>query len=148
MCMQDQQAEGGLLFACSQAAVQRPLMHSTAPLEKRPQLLRLPESFHLQLACGSLLQGTSVKRQAVQTCCICHCYPNRAALTAVFKYRLCQDDSIESVCGCAGITDKTEGGPFLLEARQGDTISGNVSRQELARLVVTALSTPEATGIC
>lgn len=45
-----------------------------------------------------------------------------------------------------GITDKTEGGPFLLEARQGDTISGNVSRQELARLVVAALATPEATG--
>ncbi len=46
----------------------------------------------------------------------------------------------------AGITDKTEGGPFLLEAQQGDTISGNVSRHELARLVVTALSTPEAAG--
>ena len=48
---------------------------------------------------------------------------------------------------CAGITDKTEGGPFLLEAKQGDTISGNVSRDELARLVATALSTPEATGM-
>ena len=47
----------------------------------------------------------------------------------------------------AGITDKTEGGPFLLEAHQGDTISGNVSRHELARLVVTALSTPEAAGV-
>ena len=55
---------------------------------------------------------------------------------------------IAFVRGFAGITDKTEGGPFLLEAQQGDTISGNVSRQELARLVVTALSTPEATGTC
>ena len=45
-----------------------------------------------------------------------------------------------------GITDKSEGGPFLLEVRQGDTMSGNVSRHELARLVVSALSTPEATG--
>ena len=53
-----------------------------------------------------------------------------------------------SACGHTGITDKTEGGPFLLEAQQGDTISGNVSRQELARLVVAALSTPEATGTC
>lgn len=51
-----------------------------------------------------------------------------------------------SVLRSTGITDKTEGGPFLLEARQGDTISGNVSRHELARLVVTALSTPEAAG--
>ncbi|KAA6425478.1 MAG: hypothetical protein FRX49_04376 [Trebouxia sp. A1-2] len=51
-----------------------------------------------------------------------------------------------SVLRSTGITDKTEGGPFLLEAYQGDTISGNISRHELARLVVTALSTPEATG--
>ena len=46
----------------------------------------------------------------------------------------------------AGITDKEEGGPFLLEAKQGDTISGNVSRPELARIVATALSTPQAAG--
>ncbi|KAL3135711.1 hypothetical protein ABBQ38_006182 [Trebouxia sp. C0009 RCD-2024] len=51
-----------------------------------------------------------------------------------------------SVIRSTGITDKSEGGPFLLEARQGDTISGNISRQELARLVVSALATPEATG--
>lgn len=47
----------------------------------------------------------------------------------------------------AGITDKNEGGPFLLEAKQGDTISGNVSRHELARIVATALRTPEAAGL-
>ncbi len=34
----------------------------------------------------------------------------------------------------------------MLKSQQGDTISGNISRQELARLVVTALSTPEAAG--
>lgn len=51
-----------------------------------------------------------------------------------------------SVLRSTGITDITEGGPFLLEALQGDTISGNISRHELARLVVTALSTPEAAG--
>ena len=54
--------------------------------------------------------------------------------------------SIQSRFDGAGITDKQEGGPFLLEARQGDTISGNVSRQELAGLVATALSTPQAAG--
>lgn len=51
-----------------------------------------------------------------------------------------------SLCVCAGVTDKEEGGPFLLEAKQGDTISGNISRQELARIVATALSTPQAAG--
>lgn len=50
-------------------------------------------------------------------------------------------------CCAAGITDKEEGGPFLLEAKQGDTISGNVSRTELARIVATALSTPQAAGL-
>lgn len=65
---------------------------------------------------------------------------------SMFSLMQVQLDAGMTVCGCAGITDKTDGGPFLLEAQQGDTISGNVSRQELARLVVTALSTPEATG--
>jgi hypothetical protein len=47
---------------------------------------------------------------------------------------------------CAGLTNETEGAPFLLEASQGDSISGKVSREEVASLVVAAFGTPAAAG--
>ena len=39
--------------------------------------------------------------------------------------------------------DSTEGGPFLLEADQGDSISGYMGRDEVADLIVAALAMPE-----
>lgn len=37
-----------------------------------------------------------------------------------------------------GLTNETDGGPFLLEAKQGDCISGKISRSELAATVTAA----------
>ena len=39
--------------------------------------------------------------------------------------------------------DSVEGGPFLLEADQGDSISGYMGRDEVADLIVATLSMPE-----
>jgi hypothetical protein len=46
----------------------------------------------------------------------------------------------------AGLDDKGIEGPALLEADQGDTIVGVISRDEAADTVVAALSRPEAAG--
>ncbi|KAG1657278.1 hypothetical protein FOA52_005472 [Chlamydomonas sp. UWO 241] len=43
-----------------------------------------------------------------------------------------------------GMIDSSEGGPFLLEADQGDVISGYMGRDEVADIIVAALSMPEA----
>lgn len=43
----------------------------------------------------------------------------------------------------AGMIDSNEGGPFLLEADQGDVITGSISRDEYADALVAALSAPE-----
>lgn len=45
-----------------------------------------------------------------------------------------------------GLTGENGGGPFQVEARQGDLISGMVSRQELAALVAAAAGSPAAVG--
>ena len=45
-----------------------------------------------------------------------------------------------------GLTQEAEGGPFQLEARQGDLISGMLSRAELAALVAAAAGSPVAAG--
>lgn len=47
------------------------------------------------------------------------------------------------VCA-AGLDDKSITGPALLEADQGDSISGKVSRAEAAETVAAALGTPDA----
>lgn len=47
------------------------------------------------------------------------------------------------VCA-AGLDDKSITGPALLEADQGDSISGKVSRAEAAETVAAALARPEA----
>lgn len=44
----------------------------------------------------------------------------------------------------SGLDDRTITGPALLEADQGDTISGKVSRDEAAQAVAAALSRPDA----
>ena len=46
----------------------------------------------------------------------------------------------------AGLTTDEEGAPFLLEASQGDRITGRIARSELASLVHAALELPEAAG--
>ena len=46
----------------------------------------------------------------------------------------------------AGLTTDEEGAPFLLEASQGDRITGRIARSELASLVQAALVMPEAAG--
>lgn len=45
-----------------------------------------------------------------------------------------------------GMTDKNEGAPFLMEASQGDRISGGISRGEVAAAMVAALGSPLAAG--
>jgi len=48
-----------------------------------------------------------------------------------------------------GMTDNKEGGPhFLLEADQGDSMSGAVGRDELGALITAALASPEVGGRC
>ncbi|KAF5834423.1 complex I intermediate-associated protein 30-domain-containing protein [Dunaliella salina] len=42
-----------------------------------------------------------------------------------------------------GMTDNTEGAPFLLEADQGDFMSGAVGRDELGMLITAALAMPD-----
>lgn len=44
----------------------------------------------------------------------------------------------------AGMIDSSEGGPFLLEADQGDTLVGQVSRDEVADALATVTAMPEA----
>ena len=41
------------------------------------------------------------------------------------------------------MTDNTEGAPFLLEADQGDTMSGAIGRDELGLLITAALAMPD-----
>jgi hypothetical protein len=45
-----------------------------------------------------------------------------------------------------GLTSEDENEQFLVEARQGDAISGKISRAEVAQVVAHALRTPSATG--
>ena len=45
-----------------------------------------------------------------------------------------------------GLTSEETDTPFLLEASQGDRVSGKVSRAEVASVIVAALGTPAATG--
>lgn len=49
-------------------------------------------------------------------------------------------------CTLSGMTDNMEGAPFLLEADQGDMISGAVGRDELGMLIASALSMPDSAG--
>lgn len=49
-----------------------------------------------------------------------------------------------TVIRCTGLDDRSITGPALLEADQGDRISGKVSRVEAADTVVAALSRPDA----
>uniref|UniRef100_A0A7S0RVS8 NAD(P)-binding domain-containing protein n=1 Tax=Chlamydomonas leiostraca TaxID=1034604 RepID=A0A7S0RVS8_9CHLO len=51
-----------------------------------------------------------------------------------------------TVVRSTGMIDSNEGGPFLLEADQGDIISGSISRDEAADVLVAALTSPEAVG--
>jgi uncharacterized protein YbjT (DUF2867 family) len=44
------------------------------------------------------------------------------------------------------MSDTAEEGSFLLEADQGDSISGTVTREEVAAAVAAALLRPEAVG--
>ena len=46
----------------------------------------------------------------------------------------------------AGLTSEDEGVPFLLEASQGDCISGKISRAEVASVAVAALGTAASVG--
>lgn len=46
----------------------------------------------------------------------------------------------------AGLTSEDAGVPFLLEASQGDRISGKITRAEVASLVAAALASPAAAG--
>lgn len=56
----------------------------------------------------------------------------------------------DSWCACcvthAGLIDAAEGGPFKLEADQGDSMSGVLNRDEAATVLCQALATPEAVG--
>eukprot|EP00775_Hariotina_reticulata_P006495 gene6495-6723_t len=49
-----------------------------------------------------------------------------------------------TVIRCTGLDDRGNEGPALLEADQGDTISGKVSRDEAADTVLAVLASPEA----
>ncbi|EFJ53199.1 hypothetical protein VOLCADRAFT_102805 [Volvox carteri f. nagariensis] len=51
-----------------------------------------------------------------------------------------------SVVRSTGMIDSFEGGPYLLQADQGDEIVGQISREEVAECLVMAVSMPEATG--
>ena len=46
----------------------------------------------------------------------------------------------------AGLTSEDDGVPFLLEASQGDRISGKISRAEVASVAVAALGTAASVG--
>ena len=46
----------------------------------------------------------------------------------------------------AGLTSEDADVPFLLEASQGDRISGKITRAEVASLVAAALASPAAAG--
>ena len=46
----------------------------------------------------------------------------------------------------AGLTSEDADVPFLLEASQGDRISGKIARAEVASLVAAALASPAAAG--
>ncbi len=46
----------------------------------------------------------------------------------------------------AGLTTEDADTPFLLEASQGDRISGKITRAEVASLVSAALNTPASVG--
>lgn len=45
-----------------------------------------------------------------------------------------------------GLTNETEGAPFMLEASQGDRVSGRLTRGELASVVAAAACLPAAVG--
>lgn len=47
---------------------------------------------------------------------------------------------------CLGLTSEDEDQDFLLEASQGDRISGKISRKEVAAVAVTALGTGASVG--
>jgi len=47
---------------------------------------------------------------------------------------------------CAGLTSEDEDVAFLLEASQGDRISGKISRKEVAAVTVAALGTAASVG--
>ena len=51
-----------------------------------------------------------------------------------------------SIIRSVGMIDSSEGGPFLLEADQGDGMAGFVNREEVAELIVQALSLSEASN--
>eukprot|EP00967_Tisochrysis_lutea_P000036 scaffold51_cov23-Tisochrysis_lutea.AAC.1 len=46
------------------------------------------------------------------------------------------------------MTDNTEGAPFLLEADQGDFMSGAIGRDELGTLITAALAMPDVGSCC
>lgn len=50
------------------------------------------------------------------------------------------------ICACAGLTSEDEDKDFLLEASQGDRISGKISRKEVARVAAAALGTAASVG--
>lgn len=52
-----------------------------------------------------------------------------------------------TVVRATGLTTEDEDLDFLLEARQGDAISGKVSRAEVAQIVANALGNPCAAGV-
>jgi len=45
-----------------------------------------------------------------------------------------------------GLTNENVEETFLLEASQGDSISGKISREEAASVITAALQTPASTG--
>ena len=49
-------------------------------------------------------------------------------------------------CWHAGLTSEDEDKPWVLEAQQGDRISGKISRKEVASVAVSALSTEASIG--
>ncbi|GIL92972.1 hypothetical protein Vretimale_15467 [Volvox reticuliferus] len=51
-----------------------------------------------------------------------------------------------SVVRSTGMIDSSEGGPYLLQADQGDEIVGQISRDEVAECLAMAINMPEATG--
>jgi hypothetical protein len=50
------------------------------------------------------------------------------------------------MCACAGLTSEDEDKDFVLEASQGDRISGKISRKEVARVAAAALGTAASVG--
>ncbi|GLC44733.1 hypothetical protein PLESTB_000970600 [Pleodorina starrii] len=51
-----------------------------------------------------------------------------------------------SVVRSTGMIDSSEGGPYLLQADQGDEIIGQISRDEVADCLAMAVAMPEAAG--